>query len=98
MHKSVHLKMSGNRSRSLSATAGTRNIQCSLEVLSSKQSNNKTSKSGKSIYWWLLLDNGGITLNSEILKLESVWREKKTLTLLQVKKKKRKEEIMENNI
>lgn len=40
--------------------------------------------------WWLLLDNGGIILNSETLKLEGIWRENKTLTFLQVKKKEEK--------
>lgn len=43
------------------------------------------------VSWWLLLDNGGILLNSETLKLEGVWRENKTLTLLQVKEKKAEE-------
>lgn len=41
------------------------------------------------VSWWLLLDNGGILLNSETLKLEGIWRENKALTLLQVKKKKK---------
>lgn len=42
------------------------------------------------IYWWLLLDNGGITLNLEILKVGGIWREMKTLALLQVEKKRKK--------
>lgn len=74
------------------------NVQHSSEMLSLQQSKSETSESGLLyiVYIWLLLDNGGITLNSEILKLKGIWREKKTLTILQVKKKKK--EIMENNI
>lgn len=91
--------MSGDQTWSLSATAGTMNIQHSSEMPSSQQSKSETSKSGLLyiVYVWLWLDNGGITLNSEIWKLKGIWREKKTLSILQVKKK-RKKEIMENNI
>lgn len=47
------------------------------------------------VSWWLLLDDGGILLNSESLKLEGIWRENKTLTLLQVKKKEEKGDLGE---
>lgn len=85
--------MSGNQTWSLSATAGTMNIQHSSEMPSSQQSKSETNESGLLyiVYVWLWLDNGGITLNSEILKLKGIRREKKTLTILQVKKKEKRD-------